>query len=230
MSLSHFFLGNVTKNNFLFSQENFQTVLSAQNSAFTLSNLGSGNYPQFAVTNSFFGKNNISTTEPVATFAVGLSTIVLSVLPPLPGLCSSSCSGVGRCDQGTCKCPASYYGTSCELVCDKQQTCSGAGECSATGDCICDLGYNGTQCQHFIGNPTLVTNFIAKVLDHDSPMYYGRTIAGQAVFLSDSPFGFSFPNPNGNHWLAMNLGLNLPRSSLRPDASSTTHLLQFQNP
>eukprot|EP01047_Picozoa_sp_COSAG01_P006930 COSAG01_NODE_256_length_20138_cov_24.233694_6_plen_725_part_00 len=71
------------------------------------------------------------------------------------GVCSAQLVGSGhRRLQGVsnglhsfqCACPTNYYGASCETFCSVS-TCSGHGNCDAsTGDCICVVGYTGSQC------------------------------------------------------------------------------------
>ena len=46
-----------------------------------------------------------------------------------------------------CDCIIGYYGPYCEETCTDEETCSGHGHCTRTGDCICKDGYDGVNCE-----------------------------------------------------------------------------------
>ena len=43
-------------------------------------------------------------------------------------------------------CDENYYGINCDKFCRKETTCNFNGECDGNGDCICDVGWSGTDC------------------------------------------------------------------------------------
>mmetsp|Transcript_122881 Transcript_122881/g.212517 ORF Transcript_122881/g.212517 Transcript_122881/m.212517 type:complete len:1143 (+) Transcript_122881:42-3470(+) len=56
--------------------------------------------------------------------------------------CPNSCSGQGRCIHGVCICLFGHGGVDCSI----KTCCSGHGDCSLPGTCVCDPGWLGDQC------------------------------------------------------------------------------------
>jgi hypothetical protein len=71
--------------------------------------------------------------------------------------CDMYCvNGVYR--SGKCECLKNYYGDSCDVYCESSETCNSKGVCGDDGLCICDDGYEVTQCimNKLIGRETIV--------------------------------------------------------------------------
>ena len=63
-------------------------------------------------------------------------------------MCLNSCSGRGRCHNGTCACLEGFIGDACE-ICKCQDDCSGRGACEENAgvcSCRCMEGFTGPSC------------------------------------------------------------------------------------
>jgi hypothetical protein len=62
--------------------------------------------------------------------------------------CASDNCVRGTCDRdnGTCACEAHYFGATCATYCKAEETCSGRGQCGASGACECERAYSGVTC------------------------------------------------------------------------------------
>ncbi len=86
--------------------------------------------------------------------------------------CDASCKGkcVWNGARAVCECPDGAAGDNCQSVCPtggpQRQPCSGRGRCfnsgSATGACVCEVGYGGAACEFYAGPSGLALRFDGK--------------------------------------------------------------------
>eukprot|EP01043_Picozoa_sp_COSAG02_P017308 COSAG02_NODE_782_length_17259_cov_36.492599_10_plen_514_part_00 len=73
-----------------------------------------------------------------------------------------ACGRQGTCVDGvnsfTCDCAAHYYGSLCSVRCEADTSCSGHGECSAAGVCVCEPDRGGESCEACSAGFSLATD------------------------------------------------------------------------
>ena len=57
---------------------------------------------------------------------------------------------------GQCECVYGFSGKKCDVVCNRQSTCFGHGDCVSGGYCMCDAGYEGEYCEKKVGDYSMV--------------------------------------------------------------------------